>query len=389
MNLILSVDAIVPPLSGIGRYAWELARRYVADPGFGPVRFYLHGRWVSDPVHLLTPSQAGRAGRYPIKPPAWLRQGILRRACRGSVFHGPNYFLPACADIGVATVHDLSVFRFPEMHPAARVTQFEQEFARSLDRAVHLITDSEAIRQEVIDFCAWPAGRITAIPLGVGPSFVPRASAVASRALAMRGLVPDAYALCVATLEPRKRIDRLLTAYGRLPRRLLERYPLVLAGSPGWHDEGIRGAIDEAQREGWMRYLGFVAEAELPALYAGARAFLFPSMYEGFGLPVLEAMASGVPVLTSDRGAMKELAGNAALLVEPDDADALLRGIERVLTDQEWRSEARSQGLSIASGHTWERCVARTFEVCRYAADVGTGTHDIGATRQVTAIRAD
>lgn len=368
MSVVLSVEALAPALTGIGRYAWELASRLPQQLGSGKVRYYRQGNWVKDPGLLLqaaaiAPTLHRKKSRLRIKTPRWLKDRMLKWDCRGQVFHGPNYFLPPCADMGVATVHDLSVFKFPETHPAERIRQFERDFTCSMSRAAHLITDSEATRQEVMSFLAWPPEKITAVALGVSPKFTPVSTGDLAPCLRKYGLTPGGYALCVSTLEPRKKIGNLLQAYQCLPRRLREQYPLILVGSAGWLSEELHQEIDRLSLQGWLRYLGFVPEADLPALYAGARTFVYPSIYEGFGLPVLEAMASGVPVVAADRSSLPEVTKGAALLVDPDDIDALAASINKSLCDDAWHSTARNTGLEVAQGFTWDCCVEQTIQV--------------------------
>lgn len=370
MKLILGVDALVPPLTGIGRYAWELASYYLASKeDLDSTRFFFAGRWIANPADLLhslptVTSESNRKRRHSRLPKSW-RNWQLRRDMRDHVFHSPNYFLPDPVDRGIVTVHDLSVFKYPETHPTARIKHFERGFASTLTRAAHLITDSEATRSEVVDYFGWSPDRITAIGLGVRSEFCPRDATSGAGALDQYGLVYGKYSLCVSTLEPRKRIDLLLAAFFDLSPLLRARYPLVLVGSAGWLSEALREQIERGEREGWLRYLGFVEETVLPLLYSGARAFLYPSIYEGFGLPVLEAMASGVPTLTSDSSSLPEVADGSAWLVEPDNHDSLREGIEQVLCNDSWREVAITRGLQVASARTWERCAKRTLDVCR------------------------
>jgi alpha-1,3-rhamnosyl/mannosyltransferase len=215
----------------------------------------------------------------------------------------------------------------------------------------------------VIDFLAWPAERITAVPLGVSSIFTPRSGVEAGSCLGSYGLASGAYALCVSTVEPRKRIGNLLKAYQALSLRLREQYPLVLVGTTGWLSEELHEEVDRLLRQGWLRYLEFVPETDLPLLYAGARAFVYPSSYEGFGLPVLEAMASGVPVITSNCSTMPEVTQGAALLVESADIDALAAGIKKGLYDDIWRLEAISRGLAVARSYSWDNCVEQTVRI--------------------------
>lgn len=366
MKLVLSVDALVPPLTGIGRYTWELARHYAAHAhNVESVRFFRSNEWIADPADLLrTPAPYKKRGYLRRRMPKSWRAWALKKQMRGVVFHAPNYFLPDCVDSGIVTVHDLSVFKYPETHPLQRRRHFEAEFAATLARAAHIITDSEAIRLEFADFFGWSLDSITAIPLGVSERFRPKAEFELAESLQNRGLIFGSYSLCVSTLEPRKRVDQLVRAYGRLPAALRQRFPLVLAGCNGWLSEDLQIEVRRGEQEGWLRYLGFVPEVELPDLYAGARAFFFPSAYEGFGLPVLEALASGVPTLTSSFSSLPEVADGAAWLVQPDDADSLLTGIEHVLLDDSWRAAAVERGLRVAGQRSWAACATRTLELC-------------------------
>jgi alpha-1,3-rhamnosyl/mannosyltransferase len=368
LKIVLSVEALSPSLTGIGRYTWELAQRLPMHAQLQGVRFYRGGRWIDEPASLLQAAapkatEPTSKPRLRLKQPRWLRDWRTSAACRGRVFHGPNFFLPACAEAGVATVHDLSVFKYPETHPLERIKHFEREFTDSMARAAHLITDSEATRLEVMSFLAWPAEKITAVPLGVSSQFAPASEAALTPSLAKYGLTFKRYALCVSTLEPRKKIANLLQAYQCLPPQVREQYPLVLVGNAGWLSDALHQEIDRLAAQGWLRYLGFVPEADLPALYAGARAFVYPSIYEGFGLPVLEAMASGVPVVASIFSSLPEVTQGAALLVDPDDIDALALCIQASLCDELWRAAASDKGLAVAQSFTWERCVDQTVQV--------------------------
>lgn len=373
LKLILSVEALEPRLSGIGRYSWELASRIGAAADVDTLRFYRNGKWIDDPATLLRPpvpmpmdrwSKARRWVRRKSRP-ALARNAYARWIGRSHLFHGPNYFLPEWVEGGVITVHDLSIFRYPETHPEERLRYFDRQFGASLARAAHIITDSETTRREVIGHLTLSPDRVTAIHLGVSPAFRPMAGAQAAPALARYALTPGGYALCVSTVEPRKRIAELLQAWSLLPPAVRRRWPLMVTGGAGWLSDAVRAMMDRGAREGWVRYLGFVPEEDLPALYAGAALFVYPSIYEGFGLPPAEAMASGVPVVVANASCLPEITGGAAMLVEPGDIAGFARHLEQALTDDPWRRQARARGLEVAGAYCWDRCVAETLDLYR------------------------
>ncbi len=389
LRLVLATDAIFPPLTGIGRYAYELATRLQLLDEVEELRYLGMWAWGCTPGCLAGASRpssgpapifaAGMARlRRHMATKTWAvevydqvsevwRSRLLRQG-KGAVYHSPNYFLPAYDGPLVATVHDLSIHRFPETHPVARRRYFDLAFRRSLDRADALITDSEAVRQELISDYSVAPQRVTAIHLGVDVSFRPHTLAELQPVLARYGLVHGQYVLSVGTLEPRKRLDQLITAYAGLPAQLRARFPLILTGSSGWLNERLRPLIERGQAEGWLRYIGFVPQVDLPAIYAGAHAFAMISIYEGFGLPLLEAMASGVPVMTSDRSCMPEVTAGAALLVDPDDVEDIRGNLVRLLEDSAWRAVAMASGLTHAHVLTWERCLSQTTDVYRSVA---------------------
>lgn len=358
LRIALCVDALAPQPGGIGRYTWELAKGLGERGDIDQLSFFGRGRLINDPRNLIENRDLPRRHKLFRRIDAWR----MRRTLRSSLVHGPNYFLPAAVESGVITVHDLSVFKYPETHPAARVRAFEQLFKSSLDRSAHVITDTETIKQELVATFSVRPETVTAIPLGVDRRFRP-ADGSGSEALASLGLSAGGYGLCVSTLEPRKKIRELLAAWERLPAAIRNRIPLALAGGSGWENDDLHAEIERGVGGGWLRHLGFVDDDLLPALYAGAALFIYPSIYEGFGLPPIEAMAAGVPVIVADRSCLPEVCGDAARYVDPDDPEAFVSAIEASLSDVAWRAEAVARGVERAREFTWACCVDRTIGV--------------------------
>ncbi len=363
MRVAFSVDALSPQLTGIGRYCWELAQRLPAHPDIKAIEFYMGAERVRDPARLLSTSSEPTRRFWKLTSPFGEAQRRRNIPPVADVVHGPNYHLPDWAEKGVITVHDLSVFKFPEMHPVDRVAQFEREFRRTLERTSHIITDCETIKGEVLEFTGFPTSQVTVVPLGVGPEFEPLDEADRLPVLFKHRLPLTGYGLTVSSLEPRKRIDRLLAAWSQLPRPLRSAYPLVVAGASGWHNDELRSVIAKGQSEGWVIPLGFVSAEDLPAIYAGASLFVYPSVYEGFGLPPLEAMASGVPTIVADASCLPEVTKGGAKLVQPEDIESFATAIAESLENSEWRLEAASLGIQIAGSYSWQASVDQTVQV--------------------------
>lgn len=386
MKVVLSVDPVRFPLTGIGRYTYELAmglqREQCASFLFMQGRAlhtglpaFAHATPVSKPgvvaalqqrLAAVAKASTSLSLLYAAVEPALKGRALSRH--RDYVYHGPNFYLPRFAGPSVATIHDLSVYTWAQTHPEGRVQYMRKQIAHTLRQADFLITDTEYTRREVADYFNWPLARIRAVHLASAPEFYPRDASVLVAALQSLGLQPGGYVLYTGTVEPRKNLQLLLHAYELLPAALRLRFPLVISGYKGWRSDDLHLKMDAAQRAGWLKYLGFVEAGVLPLVMAGARLFAYPSLYEGFGLPVLEAMASGVPVICSDASTLPEVTGGAAALHAPQDVDALRDLLLRGLEDDAWCAVQREAGLHRAAGFSWQRCVQQTMDVYREVA---------------------
>ncbi len=375
MKVIFSVDSVKFPLTGIGRYSFELAKQLKLQNDL-ELMLYTKGRFIAElPMHQqanfrkngVLQSQL-RKSNLAIKAYQLLsdiRNHYALQNHKDAIFHGPGFYLPKFKGRSVATFHDLSTFTHAQYHPPERVRFMQHELNLTLERASMLITDSEYTRQELASYFGYPLDKIRTISLACSDNFRPREVSESVSVLARLGLVHGGYTLYAGTIEPRKNIEVLLDAYSVLPDAIRQRWPLVLAGYHGWQSEQLHQRIDAAVSAGWARYLGYVADEDLPHLFAGAHLFFFPSHYEGFGLPVLEAMASGVPVVCSNASSLPEVAGGAALMFDPEDADALHQLILTGLEDEVWRKTAKEKGLMQASIFSWRRCANETVSVYR------------------------
>jgi alpha-1,3-rhamnosyl/mannosyltransferase len=286
-------------------------------------------------------------------------------AFRGyDLYHEPNFIPLPCDHPTVATIHDLSVLLHPEWHPADRVAYFERNFHRGLRRCVHFLAISEFGRQEIIRTLHLPPERVTRTYMGIRPGLGPMPPDRVAKVLHRLGL-PPRYLLCLGTIEPRKNIKMLLQAYCALPESLRGRWPLLLVGGWGWNAGAVADELHREARHRSVIHLGYVAEEHLAAIYNGARALVFPSLYEGFGLPPIEMMACGGAVLASTAGSLVETVGSRAHLVEAQDQDGWRRALARVVTDDEWWRSLREGVAAVARPYTWDRCAADTWRVYR------------------------
>jgi glycosyltransferase involved in cell wall biosynthesis len=283
------------------------------------------------------------------------------RAC--DLFHATNFAAPRTgATPLVVTVHDLALLRFPELGTAA-LRRIVEGVRDSVATARRIIAVSQATRRDLIELLQVPEDKIRVVYSGCDERFRPMAPEVARTRVRERYGLAEPYILHVGTLEPRKNLERLVRAYTAVRQQQSIPQLLVLAGPRGWLFEGLLRVIRAAGLGPAVRLLGAVPADDLPALYAAAEVFTFPSLYEGFGLPVVEAMACGVPVIASTGSSLPEIAGDAALYVDPHDESALAAALYRVLTDAPLRLELRDKGLERARAYSWERCARATFAI--------------------------
>lgn len=260
----------------------------------------------------------------------------------------------------VVTIHDLGYRFFPEAHPPHRRLELHLSTMWNVRVASRVIAISQATKDDLARHYSVPENKIAVVHHGVAPRFRPTED---STARAHYGL-PERYLLYLGTLQPRKNIERLLRAHAQLPPRAPA---LVLAGARGWYFERIAAVIDELALGRRVHLPGYIDDADVPALLSGAIALVYPSLYEGFGLPALEAMACGTPVIAADTSSLPEVVGEAGLLVDPLNTEQLAAAIERVWTDEDLHRELRRRGLERAAQFSWARCAEETMDILEEA----------------------
>jgi glycosyltransferase involved in cell wall biosynthesis len=296
----------------------------------------------------------------------WLASELHFRGRRGGfdLYHEPNN-IPLPTDLPtVVTIPDVSVLLYPEWHPADRVAEYAAHFHKGLAQGRHFLAISEFTRQELIHKLGLRPEQVTRTYMGVRPGLGPMAEADVQAVLRRLGLPPN-YFLYLGTIEPRKNLMTLLRAYVKLPAEVRERFPLLLAGGWGWNSADVAAFLHDEARHRGVITTGYLPEEHLGALLNGARALVYPSFYEGFGLPPVEMMACGGAVLCSTAGALVETAGGRAHLIDPLDEDGWREALQRAATDDDWQAELRRGAVEAVRQFTWERCAADTLAVYR------------------------
>ncbi|NJO04552.1 MAG: glycosyltransferase family 4 protein [Chloroflexaceae bacterium] len=286
---------------------------------------------------------------------------LLLRRIGADLFHGTLNVVPfACPVPSVVTIHDLAFIRFPQTFRSYNRTYLDFATRLSARRATRILVVSEHTKHEVIGILGVPAERVVVTPNAARAHFQPPDPQVLARFRQQKGL-PDQFVLYVGTLEPRKNLPTLIEAYQQVARH--SSAPLIIGGGKGWLYQSIFERIDALNLRDRVQFVGYLPEEELPLWYAAATVFVFPSLYEGFGMPPLEAMACGTPVVTSNTTSLPEVVGDAGLMIDPHNADALAAAIRRVLDDTDLHANMRQRGLHQAACFTWSATAAATRAV--------------------------
>ncbi len=369
------------PHSGSGQYTRQLVANLA--------------RLVSDlKITLVYPERGEQSRPADVPPGVGVKSVPIRPGHVGKVIFEQIQYPRACKEIGATlahvpywgaplrlslplavTVHDLTTLLVPEYRRSASARLYRALVSASAKGADHVITDSFASKLDILEYLGIAERDVTAIYLAAGPEYGPADNSLVDMAVLQKHQLPDFYVLYLGGYELHKNVTTLLLAYSYVGQALGTDYPLVLAGRrpkaglpivPDYEAYIRQLRIDE-----YVRWIGFVDEADKPVLYRNAEVFAFPSRYEGFGLPVLEAMASGTPVVTTDRGSLPEVIGDAGFALDADDARGMAGAIISLILEDDTRAEMKQRGLKQAAEFSWDKTAAATLMVYDRVAGAG------------------
>lgn len=344
--------------TGIGRYTLELANA-LADQGVS-----IHRLWAG----TCPPEMAGESlrGSYRLPGLLTLGQGQIARLAQRlqlDIIHDPTGATPLLLTRAarVVTIHDAIPYVYPQTSTRLDWLIYRFWLPLALRHVNAVITDSEQSRRDIMSHLSTPSNDTVVVSAAADRRFRPIEPAATAAVLQEYG-IDSPYILYVGALESRKNLPRLLEAFGQL-REWSTNWKLVIVGARKWKFSPIFDTVQRLALASHVHFTGYVADEHLPALYSGADLFTFPSLYEGFGLPVLEAMACGTPVVTSNSSSLPEVAGDAALLVDPTDVAAIAQAMRRILEDEALAADLRQRGLARAAEFSWERTARETIAV--------------------------
>ncbi len=350
---------------GIGRYVRELIAALALQDTDTQYCLFVEGatrkplpsrpgpnfRWAGARITPEWFARVWHRARIPIPVETWTG--------RVKLFHATDFVLPPTLPntTTVLTVHDLSFVRAPDTASPSLKRYLDQVVPRSVRRADHILADSQATKDDLVELYKVKPDKISVLLSGVNSRFQPIRDADTLDAVRKRyGIGTDPFILSVGTVQPRKNYIRLIEALGQLPDKQAH---LVIAGGRGWLQAPIYAAVESLELKDRVHFIGFADDADLPALYSAARCVAIPSLYEGFGLPVLEAMACGTPVVTSNVSSLVEVAGNAALLVDPLSVEQIASALTWLLGDEDLRARLIEEGHRQARRFTWDQSASQ------------------------------
>ena len=369
----IDVTSALTQGGGIGRYTRELIRALVSINSADELRLFS----ARIPDSSLLPKSLPSAVNVTYHPAPLSERWLYRLWYRVrlpvpvqwttgplDLFHSPDFVLPPTSGNipTLLTIHDLSFLHYPETFPDALVNYLNRIVPWSVKRATHILADSIATREDLLSLWQIPAEKVTVLYSGVNEQFRPLEDSRKIAAVRQKyGLDKRPYVLAVGTVQPRKNYQMLIRAFRPVAMRLP--HNIAFAGGKGWLDEGMKSEVERQGLNERVRFTGFVADEDLPALYCGASLLAFPSLYEGFGLPILEAMACGLPCIISDASSLPEVGGDAAIQLPPTNEIMWTEAMLGLLTDEEKQAQMIEAGFTQARSFSWNKAARELVQV--------------------------
>ena len=375
IRVAYNTTSLLSPLTGVGQYTRNLFQELKLSNDVSMLNFYGLS-WTQKDLTDVSFEMQINISRLKQVVKKYIPKSYLlvkkvqqiaftlgEKIYKPDLYHETNFLPFNFSGPTVLTVHDLSWIRFPEMHPIERVRVFNKYFEPSLRQATRIITDSEFVKQELIDVFGLRPAVINSVALAAESFFQPLDFAQSFNKLLEKGLTYKMYWLAVGTLEPRKNLQLVLRAFMGLPKSVRQRCPLVVVGMAGWNVDSLEAELRILVQSGEVRQLGYLSREDLAVVIAGAKSLIYPSVYEGFGLPLLEAMCCGVPVITSNVSSLLEVIGDAGILIEPKDVEGLMKQMQRLFDDESLCSNLGAAALQRSYQFSWNKCAKDTVQV--------------------------
>ncbi len=387
MHIAIDYTSAIRQRAGIGTYTRSLVAALLAQDSNNRYTLLTSGR--PDYPLLFPRAENVRIHSLPISERSlnvlWQRWHMFIPATLftgpADIYHGPDFVLPPLAKKTrkIVTIHDLAFLTHPEYSTPALADYLRQAVPRAIATADVVATISHEVSRTLIEHLHTPREKLVVVPNGVSAAFRRISDPIILDATRYKFNLKQPFVLAVGTLEPRKNHASLIKAFHQVHKKKNGPVQLVIAGGTGWRYEETRQLVAELKLEKKVRFLGRVSELELITLYSLAAVFAFPSFFAGFGIPVLEAMACGAPVITANTSSLPEVAGDAALLVDPHNSDQLAAAITRLLTDEQLREELRQKGYQRAQHYNWEVSARKMLTIYQKLSDGHTDFKDEGA----------
>ena len=368
MNIAFDGTTLTPQQTGVGYYTEHLLHHLVVEAPEDHFTVVSNDKLTTS-LSLPDRVRVFERYRFPVRH-VWMQlvAPLLLAQLRIQVAHFTNGFIPLIQRIPtVVTIHDMTLRQFPHLHPPRRrLTRALVEVAARKADAV--VTVSESARQDILRITGIPADKVHVIAEAAAPAFLPIDDHNKLSTVRKRYGLPERFVLFVGTIEPRKNLPRLIQAYGKLRAAGGLPHKLVCVGPYGWGYQAVRRMVEDLGLQDDVLLTGYVPFQDLAAIYNLSEIFVFPSLYEGFGLPVLEAMACGIPVITAANSSLTEVAGECAELVDPGKIDSIAEALHRLAAQPERRKELSALGLSRIGRFSWKRAARATLGVYRKVA---------------------